>query len=230
VNNNKLLNVITVDGPSGTGKGTIGQLLAQRLGYHYLDSGALYRLLALAAKRHKVALDNVEALSVLAAHMDVSFTMNAEGDTPRVILEGEDVSAEIRTEEMAAGASTVAVLPEVRQALLGRQRAFVELPGLVADGRDMGTVVFPEAGVKIFLTASPEERAERRYKQLMDKGESVSLAALVESVRARDEKDSTRRISPLVPAGDAVVLDTTGMTISQVLEKACDIVRRSIPD
>ncbi len=222
--NNKDINVITVDGPSGTGKGTIGQLLAQRLGYHYLDSGALYRLLALAAMRHKVPLDNVDALTVLAGHMDISFEMNCDGDAPVVILEGEDVSSTIRTEEMAVGASTVAVIPEVRQALLGRQRAFVDSPGLVADGRDMGTVVFPDARVKIFLTASPEERADRRYKQLMDKGESVSLAALVESVRTRDERDSNRQVSPLRPAADAIVLDTTGMTISQVLDRACVIV------
>lgn len=217
--------IITVDGPSGSGKGTICQLLASRLGYHYLDSGALYRLLALAAKRHKVALDDVEDLAVLAAHMDISFRMNAEGGHPEVILEGEDVTDLIRSEEVSAGASRVAVIAEVRNALLERQRAFARPPGLVADGRDMGTVVFPDARIKIYLTASAEERAQRRYNQLMDKGENVSLAALVENVRARDARDMNRSVSPLMPASDAIEIDTTGKTIQDVLDIVMEIVR-----
>ena len=175
---NKQIPIITIDGPSGSGKGTICQLLATKLGFHYLDSGALYRLLALAAKRHRVALDNIESLAVLAGHMDISFNMNKDGTPSKVLLEGEDVSLLIRNESVGSDASLVAAHPEVRAALLQRQRAFAVEPGLVADGRDMGTVVFPDADAKIFLTASPEERAERRYKQLIDKGENVSLAAL----------------------------------------------------
>jgi len=222
---NSGMTIITLDGPSGSGKGTICQLLAARLGYHYLDSGALYRLLALAAKRHKVALDDVEDLAVLAAHMDISFRMNSEGDHPEVILEGEDVTDQIRSEDISAGASQVAVIPEVRNALLERQRAFARPPGLVADGRDMGTVVFPDASVKIYLTASAEERAHRRHNQLMDKGESVSLAALVENVRARDARDMNRSVSPLVPAPGAVEVDTTGKSIHEVLDIVMEIVR-----
>ncbi|MCK9469273.1 MAG: (d)CMP kinase [Porticoccaceae bacterium] len=222
---NSGMTIITLDGPSGSGKGTICQLLAARLGYHYLDSGALYRLLALAAKRHKVALDDVEDLAVLAAHMDISFRMNSEGDHPEVILEGEDVTDQIRSEDISAGASQVAVIPEVRNALLERQRAFARPPGLVADGRDMGTVVFPDASVKIYLTASAEERAHRRHNQLMDKGESVSLAALVENVRARDARDMNRSVSPLVPAPGAVEVDTTGKSIQEVLDIVMEIVR-----
>jgi len=216
--NDNAVRIITVDGPSGAGKGTICQLLAARLGYHYLDSGALYRLLALAAKHHKVEWDNVEDLVVLAAHMDIAFTTGADGKSHQVILEGETVTDSIRSEEIGAGASLVAAIPQVRDALLERQRAFVTAPGLVADGRDMGTVVFPEADVKIFLTASSEERAVRRYNQLMDKGENVSLADLVETVRARDERDITRDVSPLVPASDALVVDTTGKGVQEVFE------------
>ncbi|MFA5495192.1 MAG: (d)CMP kinase [Porticoccaceae bacterium] len=219
-------NIITIDGPSGSGKGTVCQLLAARLGYHYLDSGALYRVLALAAKRHKVALDNVEELTVLAAHMDVSFLMNRAGGHPEVVLEGEDVTEHIRSEEISSGASLVAAIPAVRTALLERQRAFAREPGLVADGRDMGTVVFPGAKVKIFLTASAEERARRRYNQLIGKGESVSLASLVEKVRARDERDTNRQVSPLIAAADAVEVDTTGKDIQEVLEMVLKIVRR----
>ncbi|WP_369427761.1 (d)CMP kinase [Porticoccus litoralis] len=220
----KKVPVITIDGPSGSGKGTICQLLAARLGYHYLDSGALYRLLALAAKRHGVAFDNVESLAVLAAHMDISFRTQDNGDAPRVMLEGEDVSSLIRTESVGTEASLVAAFPEVRTALLQRQRAFAVMPGLVADGRDMGTVVFTDADAKIFLTASPEERAERRYNQLIDKGESVSLAALVERVRKRDERDMNRKVSPMVPAANAILLDSTGMSIDEVLQKVVDHV------
>ena len=215
---NNHVRVIAIDGPSGSGKGTVCQLLASRLGYHYLDSGALYRLLALAAKHHKVSWKNTEELAVLAAHMDIAFETRDEGAPPDVVLEGEVVTDRIRTEEIGEGASIVAAYPGVREALLERQRAFARSPGLVADGRDMGTVVFPDADVKIFLTASAEERAKRRHKQLIDKGESVSLADLVEKVRLRDERDSTRDVSPLVPARDAVVVDTTSRNVQQVLE------------
>ncbi|KKL28395.1 hypothetical protein LCGC14_2375580, partial [marine sediment metagenome] len=220
---NKQIPIITIDGPSGSGKGTICQLLATKLGFHYLDSGALYRLLALAAKRHRVALDNIESLAVLAGHMDISFNMNKDGTPSKVLLEGEDVSLLIRNESVGSDASLVAAHPEVRAALLQRQRAFAVEPGLVADGRDMGTVVFPDADAKIFLTASPEERAERRYKQLIDKGENVSLAALVEQVQKRDERDMNRTVSPLVPAENAVVLDSSKMTIDEVLHSGLEI-------
>lgn len=216
--------IVTIDGPSGSGKGTVCQLLANKLGFHYLDSGALYRLLAVAAKRHGIELDNVASLAVLAAHMDIAFHMNEDGMQPKVMLEGEDVSLVIRNEGVGSEASIVAAFPEVRVALLQRQRAFAVAPGLVADGRDMGTVVFPDADAKIFLTASPEERAERRYKQLMDKGESVSLAALVEQVRKRDERDMNRKASPLVPANNAVVLDSSEMSIDEVLDSGLEIV------
>lgn len=223
----KRVPVITIDGPSGSGKGTICQLLAAKLGFHYLDSGALYRLLALAAKRHGVSLDNMESLAVLAAHMDISFKTRDNGYTPKVMLEGEDVSTLIRSEGVGANASVVAAYPEVREALLQRQRAFAVLPGLVADGRDMGTVVFPDANAKVFLTASPEERAQRRYKQLIDKGESVSLAALIERVQRRDKRDMTRKASPMIPATNAMVLDSSGMTIEEVLQKVVDVVAAS---
>lgn len=223
----KRVPVITIDGPSGSGKGTICQLLAAKLGFHYLDSGALYRLLALAAKRHGVSLDNMESLAVLAAHMDISFKTRDNGYTPKVMLEGEDVSSLIRSEGVGTNASVVAAYPEVRDALLQRQRAFAVSPGLVADGRDMGTVVFPDAIAKVFLTASSEERAQRRYKQLIDKGESVSLAALVERVQKRDKRDMTRKVSPMIPATNAVVLDSSGLTIEEVLQKVVDVVAAS---
>lgn len=221
-----IIPVVTVDGPSGSGKGTISQLLAKKLGYHYLDSGALYRLLGLAAERHGLDMGNVEDLASLAAHMDVAFLTSDDGMSVKVMLEGEDVSSAIRGEDAGRAASRVAVIPEVREALLSRQRAFASEPGLVADGRDMGTVVFPEARHKIFLTASPEVRAKRRFDQLNQGPEGVTLAALVEQVRERDERDTHREVSPLVPAADAVVIESSAMTIDEVLERAMEIVNK----
>lgn len=207
--------VITIDGPSGSGKGTISQLVAGQAGWHFLDSGALYRLVALAANRTGVATDDVAALAALALELDVVFEPSPALEAV-VTLSGEDVSRAIRGEEIGVLASRVAAIPEVREALLARQRGFAQRPGLVADGRDMGTVVFPTAALKIFLTASAEERAARRYKQLKDKGESVSLARLLADIKARDERDSQRAASPLKPAADALVLDSTDMTIEEV--------------
>ena len=194
--------VITIDGPSGSGKGTIAGILAKRLGWGLLDSGALYRLLAFAARNHGVDLANEALLTQLAAHLDVQFIAATDGQLQRIILEGDEVSDAIRTEDVGSGASQVAALPAVRDALLQRQRAFQEPPGLVADGRDMGTVVFPDAPLKIFLTASAEERARRRYLQLKGKVDGVSLSSLLDEIRARDERDTQRAVAPLpLPAG-----------------------------
>jgi len=211
--------VIAIDGPGGSGKGTIAGLLARQLGWNLLDSGALYRLLAFAARNHGVDLTNEEALKVLAAHLDVQFAVAAPGQEQHIILEGEEVTQAIRNEQIGAAASQVAALPAVRDALLQRQRAFQESPGLVADGRDMGTVVFPDAPLKIFLTASVEERARRRYMQLKAKGDDVSLASLLDEIRERDERDTQRAVAPLKPAHDAIMLDSTVLSIEQVLEK-----------
>ncbi|SMY32663.1 Cytidylate kinase [Photobacterium malacitanum] len=209
--------VITVDGPSGAGKGTLCMLLAEKLGWNLLDSGAIYRVLALAALHHGVDTESEDALVPLAAHLDVQFV--AEGELVRVILEGEDVSNTLRTEKVGNAASKVAALPRVREALLRRQRAFSEQPGLVADGRDMGTVVFTSAEVKIFLDASAEERATRRMNQLQKKGLDVSFSSLLSEIQERDYRDRNRAVAPLRPADDALVLDSTEMSIEQVLEK-----------
>lgn len=210
--------VVTIDGPGGAGKGTISQMLAEKLGWHLLDSGAIYRVLAVAAMHHGIPSDDEEALIPLAASLDVSFDC-VSGQTPRVVLEGEDVTYSIRTEEVGSLASQVASLPRVREALLRRQRAFQMEPGLVADGRDMGTVVFPNAQVKIFLTASAEERAQRRFKQLREKGHDVSITALLSEIQARDERDTNRSVAPLVPAEDALLLDSTALSIEEVLDR-----------
>jgi cytidylate kinase len=209
--------VITIDGASGTGKGTVSQILAKRLGWKFLDSGALYRVLALAAQKHCVDLDNEKALEVLAEHLDVQFIAQ-ESTVSKVILEGEDVTDLIRTEKVGNAASQVAALPAVRASLLSRQRAFRESPGLVADGRDMGTVIFPDAELKIYLTASPEERALRRYNQLKDRGISVTLSDLIRELRERDKRDQERLVAPLKPAEDAICVDTDRKTIDQVVE------------
>ncbi len=211
--------VICIDGPVGSGKGTIASLVAQRLGFNLLDSGALYRLTALAAVNHGVALDNEAALEVLAAHLDVQFELGAPGDPARIILEGEPVDKVIRSETCGGNASKIAGFVGVRAALLERQRAFAEAPGLVADGRDMGTVVFPDADLKIFLVASAEERARRRFEQLKAKGLDANLSHLLDEIRQRDERDMNRAIAPLKPADDAIVLDSTKLSIEEVLDR-----------
>lgn len=216
--------VITIDGPSGTGKGTVTALVAQRLGWHTLDSGALYRVLGLAAEGRGVAFDDADGLAALAASLPLAFV----GD--RVLLDGTDVSDAIRTETAGMAASRVAAFPGVRAALLDWQRRMARAPGLVADGRDMGTVVFPDAGLKIFLDASPEVRAERRYKQLKEKGLDVNLAALVMDIRERDERDRTRAVAPLRAAGEAVVVDSTALSIAEVLDRVLEEVRRVFPE
>ena len=206
--------VIAVDGPSGTGKGTLSLWLARTLGWHFLDSGALYRVLAHYAGQSGLDLGDEPGVTALALRLPVTF-VEADGE-PRVLLDGQDVTAAIRTEARGAAASVVAALPAVREALLARQRAFRQAPGLVADGRDMGTVVFPDAGFKLFLTASAEARAERRHKQLKGKGIDVNLAALLEDIRRRDQRDEQRAVAPLQPASDAEILDTTNLGIPEV--------------
>ena len=211
--------VIAVDGPGGSGKGTVTQMLARKLGWHLLDSGALYRLTALAATRQNVSLDDEVALVKVAESLDVAFKPTPEGEPAKVILAGEDVTSEIRTETCGNNASRIAVMQPVRDALLQRQRDFQQAPGLVADGRDMGTVVFPNAPVKIFLTASAEERARRRFSQLKAAGVDVSIDALLEEIRVRDERDMNRSAAPLKPADDAQVIDSTGLSIQEVLDR-----------
>jgi len=217
--------VITIDGASGTGKGTVSQLIAKRLGWEFLDSGALYRVLALAAQKHSVALDNEKALEVLGEHLDVQFIAQ-ESSSSKIILEGEEVTDVIRTEKIGNAASQIAALPAVRASLLSRQRAFRNAPGLIADGRDMGTVVFPDAELKIFLLASPEERALRRYNQLKERGISVTLSDLIKELCERDKRDQERTVAPLKPAEDAIRIDTDRLTIEQVVERIISEIKR----
>lgn len=221
--------VIAIDGPSGSGKGTIARRVAERLGWHLLDSGALYRLVALAGMRSRLAPDDVEGHTRIATALDVRFGMDARGDE-QILLDGEDVTRELRAETTGEAASRVAAWQPVRTALIGRQRAFAEAPGLVADGRDMGSIVFRDAGLKIFLTASAEERALRRYKQLKGKGLSGSLAALSAEIAERDRRDTTRAVAPLVAVPEAVVVDSTALTIEDVVGRVIELARERFPE
>jgi cytidylate kinase len=210
--------IITIDGPSGAGKGTAARLVAEQLGWHLLDSGAIYRVLAVATLHHQLSIEEEEPLIPIAAHLDVQFEITSEGQG-KVILEGEDVSRSIRTEEVGAIASKIAAYPRVREALLRRQRAFKVAPGLVADGRDMGTIVFVDAPVKVFLTASAEERAQRRFNQLKQNGFDVKIGRLLDDIRQRDERDQTRTVAPLIPAEGALIVDSTDLSIDEVVAK-----------
>jgi len=218
--------VITLDGPSGAGKGTIAQQVASELGFHILDSGSLYRLTALASQYDGIDLADESAIADVAIKLDVVFKPTDDG--LQILLRGNDASEAIRQEDIGMRASKVAAIPAVRDALLQRQRDFLELPGLVADGRDMGTTVFPNAPVKIFMTASAEERAERRVKQLKAKGINANIAALVADLKARDEQDANRAVSPLKPAEDAIFLDTTSMSIQEVTQKVLDLAKQRL--
>jgi CMP/dCMP kinase len=222
--------ILTIDGPSGSGKGTLCQMLARELGWHLLDSGALYRIVGLAAVKKNVSFGDEAALADLAKNLHVEFKPGETGEPASVILDNEDISNDVRSELSGAYASKVAVYSLVRDALNQRQKSFAVLPGLVADGRDMGTVVFPKAPVKIYLTASAKERAERRYKQLINKGENVTLAALLEDIKKRDERDMNRAVAPLVPADDAIVIDSTEMSILAVFEQVLSCVKPYIND
>ena len=214
--------VIAVDGPGGSGKGTITTRLANFLGWHFLDSGALYRLAALVVMKRQVPLDDEAALGEIAADLDIRF--ETRGNEVISWLEGEDVSDRLRHEATGVMASKIAAIPAVRAGLTGRQRRFRQAPGLVADGRDMGTVIFPDAKLKIFLTASADIRAQRRYKQLKEKGESVNLTRLFKEIKARDLRDQSREIAPLRPAEDAVIIDSTEMSIDEVFNKIVSLI------
>lgn len=215
--------VVTLDGPGGVGKGTVSTMLAKHLGWQYLDSGALYRLTALAAKNHGVDFTNEAALAVIAEHLDIRFDQQEGGVV--ILLEGDDVTSQIRSEEVGANASRVAAYSRVRDALLKRQRAFRTVPGLVADGRDMGTVVFTDAPLKLYLTASSEERARRRWQQLSDSGVEADIEQVLADIEERDERDSNRSVAPLKPAEDAVIIDTTELSIDEVFNKAIALVK-----
>ncbi|MFC3909260.1 (d)CMP kinase [Legionella dresdenensis] len=220
---NKIVPVITLDGPSGTGKGTICHMLADHLDWHVLDSGSIYRVLAYAARKRNIDFANIAEMVKLAHTLNVRFETDPHLKTT-VILDGAEVYEQLRSEQCGQDASRIAALPEIREALLARQRAFAMEPGLVTDGRDMGTVVFPDAVVKIYLYASTEERAQRRYFQLKEKQIDVSLAQVVEELVKRDERDMARLHAPLKPAEDAVLIDTTGLTIAQVFDNVLNSI------
>jgi len=217
--------VLTIDGPSGSGKGTLCQLLAGHLGWHLLDSGALYRIVGLAAANRNISFDDEAALASLASDIDVEFIPSEPGEPATVLLDGEDITSQLRTELTGSYASKVAPIAVVRDALKARQRGFAKDDGLVADGRDMGTVIFPDAPLKIFLTASAQVRAERRYKQLINKDESVTFAALLKDIEERDERDMNRAIAPLKPAADAVVIDSTELAIKEVFDQVLNLLQ-----
>lgn len=215
--------VLTIDGPSGSGKGTISRAVAERLGWHYLDSGALYRAVGLAAAWEGVDLSDPEAVAQCAARTEIRFETEGAGE-PHVIVNGKDATRQLRMETAGAAASAIAAHPPVRAALVDLQHRFRRAPGLVADGRDMGTVIFPDAPYKVFLTASAEERAKRRHKQLKEKGVSVNLDSLLHEIAARDERDAGRAVAPLKPADDAVVVDSTGTPITEVVERVLSVL------
>ncbi len=218
--------VLTIDGPSGSGKGTISRIVAGRLGWHYLDSGALYRVVGYAARRDNADLNDHPGLAALARRTDIRFQTDGDSE-PRVLVDGADATDAIRTETAGAAASAIASIPEVRQALVDKQHAFRRSPGLVADGRDMGTVIFPDARFKVFLTASAAQRAQRRYKQLKDKGVSVNLDGLLCEILARDARDAERAVAPLKPAEDAVLIDTTDVPVERVVERVLSLLPES---
>lgn len=224
---NKNIPVITLDGPSGTGKGTLCYLLAHHLKWNMLDSGAIYRVLAYSALKQKIEFKNVAQLTLLARSLDLHFEYSSDS-LPQAILDNQNISALIRSEQCGQAASQIAAIPEVRQALLERQRNFAQPPGLVTDGRDMGTVVFPQAILKIFLYASEEERANRRYLQLKEKGINVSLAQVMEELDKRDTRDTARTYAPLKPAPDAVKIDTTGISIVQVFHNVLELIDKRL--
>jgi CMP/dCMP kinase len=219
--------VLTIDGPSGSGKGTISRAVAERLGWHYLDSGAIYRAVGLAAAWEGLDLSDPDAVAHCAARTEIRFVTAGAGE-PHVIVNGKDATRQLRTETAGAAASAIAAHPPVRAALVDLQHRFRRAPGLVADGRDMGTVIFPDAPYKVFLTASAEERAKRRYKQLKEKGVSVNLAGLLNEIAARDERDAGRAVAPLRPADDAVIVDSTGTPISEVIERVLAVLPESL--
>lgn len=220
------MNLITIDGPSGSGKGTVCHILADKLGWNLLDSGALYRILAFAALQKSIPLDDQQKLATLAINLQVAFISNGIGvDT---VLDGQNVGDKLRTEIVAEAASKVASIQVVRDALLERQKAFYQLPGLIADGRDMGTVVFPDAPVKVFLDASAEERAQRRFNQLQNKGFDVSIAQILSEIKDRDYRDRNRAVAPLRPANDAVEIDSTSLSIDEVVNQVLDLVKLKI--
>jgi len=216
--------VITIDGPGGSGKGTVAMRLAQELDWHFLDSGALYRIVAVAAMDRNIAVDDQQALGDQALHLDVDFGFSGDGLV--ILLDGNWITGRLRSEKVSVFASKIAAVPAVRAALVERQRHFRRPPGLVADGRDMGTVIFPDAILKIFLTATVDARANRRYKQLKEKGESVNLSRLFREIEKRDERDSSRAVSPLTPAQDAHIIDSTGMSIDMVLENIHELLEK----